>query len=100
MECQLTQAAVAPGRAGGCSTDTLARLHEQEGSTPVKGINPAQRPWERSAAGLIYPVHFIEEQLRFLSKSVHVRSLVKPWEWETGVLACQTWSTSQSSYTD
>lgn len=77
---------VAPGRAGGCSTDTLARLHEQEGSTPVKGITPAQHPWGRSAAGLIYLVHLIEEQLRFLSKSVHGRSPVKPWE--IGVLVC------------
>lgn len=49
---------VAPGWPEACSTDTLARLHEQEGSTPVQGINPAQRPWGRSAAELIYLVHF------------------------------------------
>lgn len=49
---------MAPGWPGAYSTDTLARLHEQEGSTPVERINPAQRPWGRSAAELIYLVHF------------------------------------------
>lgn len=86
---------VRPGE--GCSTDTLARLHEDEGSTPVQGINPARRPWGRSAAGLIYLAHCGRAAEAPVPNPSRARQLSRLCG--AGVLACRARKSSQSSYT-